>query len=216
MTGVAFDLTDREVKLMRRSTTSKDLTDIENLDRPEQEDSTAAEQLLAKIETLKAERDQFEEQAKRALADSANIRRRAEQDQMKAREIATRGMLSHLVPIVDDLQRGLASMPEDEKNSAWAQGVQLIEKKLTALLEREGSPPLKRLASRSILRCTKRWRPKTAARTTWSSRSTRQVTSMVRAFCGPRWSRLETNLISRRKQIHCGQKQDRRTSTWHE
>jgi molecular chaperone GrpE len=145
MTGVAFDLTDREVKLMRKSSASKELTDIENPDKPEQEESTVAEQLRAEIETLKAERDQFEDQAKRALADSANIRRRAEQDQMKAREIATRGMLSHLVPIVDELQRGLASMPEDEKNSAWAQGVQLIEKKLTALLEREGVTPVEAL-----------------------------------------------------------------------
>jgi len=130
---------------MRRSSASKDLTDIENPDKQEQEESTNAEQLRAEIETLKAERDQFEDQAKRALADSANIRRRAEQDQMKAREIAMRGMLSHLVPIVDELQRGLSSMPEDEKNSAWAQGVQLIEKKLTALLEREGVTPVEAL-----------------------------------------------------------------------
>jgi hypothetical protein len=56
MTGVAFDLTDREVKLMRRSSASKDLTDIENPDKQEQEESTNAEQLRAEIETLKAER----------------------------------------------------------------------------------------------------------------------------------------------------------------
>jgi molecular chaperone GrpE len=33
-------------------------------------------------------------------------------------------------------------MPEDEKNSAWVQGVQMIEKKLTGLLEREGVTPV--------------------------------------------------------------------------
>lgn len=124
---------------MRKSSASKEPTDTETA---EQDGSAANDQLQAEIETLKAERDQFEDQAKRALADSANIRRRAEQDQMNAREIATRGLLDRLVPIVDELQRGLASMPEEEKGSPWAQGVQLIEKKLTALLEREGVTPL--------------------------------------------------------------------------
>jgi molecular chaperone GrpE len=129
---------------MRKSSASREPADIEHLEQA-QDESSAVDQLQAEIETLKAERDQFEDQAKRALADSANIRRRAEQDQMKAREIATRGMLGHLVPIVDELQRGLASMPDDEKNSAWAQGVQMIEKKLIALLEREGVTPIEAL-----------------------------------------------------------------------
>jgi molecular chaperone GrpE len=145
MTGVAFDLSDREVKLMRKSSAAKEPADIETPENLEQDESTNIDQLQAEIEVLKAERDQLEDRAKRALADSANIRRRAEQDQMKAREIATRGMLSQLVPIVDELKRGLSSMPEDEKNSAWAQGVQLIEKKLTALLEREGVAPIEAL-----------------------------------------------------------------------
>lgn len=105
-------------------------------------DEPTAEQLQAEIEALKAERNEMEDRAKRALADSANIRRRAEQDQIKAREIATRGLLGHLVPIVDDLQRALASVPAEETGSAWVQGVQMIEKKLIGLLEREGVAPV--------------------------------------------------------------------------
>jgi molecular chaperone GrpE len=114
----------------------------EQTETAEQAESATSLDGQAEIEALTAERDQYLAQAQRALADFANFRRRSEQDRIQAREIATRGLLTHLVPIADELQRGLATMPEEEKGSAWAQGVQLIEKKLAALLEREGVAPI--------------------------------------------------------------------------
>jgi molecular chaperone GrpE len=122
---------------MRKSSASEERVEV-----PEAEETTANDQIQAEIEALKIERDQYLDHAQRALADVANIRRRADQERVKMREIATNGILSHLVPIYDELQRGLSTMPEEEKGSAWAQGVQLIEKKLAALLEREGVSPI--------------------------------------------------------------------------
>ena len=131
---------------MRKTSAAKEPTEIERTDPLEhEEESTAPNQNHAEIEALKTERDEYLGQAQRALADFANFRRRSEQERVQAREIATRGLLGHLVPIVDELQRGLATMPEEEKGSAWAQGVQLIEKKLAALLEREGVIPVEAL-----------------------------------------------------------------------
>ena len=106
------------------------------------EQMSAETDVEAQIEALTAERDEYLAQAQRALADFANFRRRSEQERLQAREIATRGLLTQLVPIVDELRRGLETMPKDEKESAWAQGVQLIGKKLDALLEREGVVPI--------------------------------------------------------------------------
>jgi molecular chaperone GrpE len=59
-----------------------------------------------------------------------------------AREIATRGLLVQLVPVLDDFQRAIGAVPESDRESSWVQGVQLIEKKLQALLEREGVTPI--------------------------------------------------------------------------
>lgn len=87
---------------------------------------------------LTAERDGLFDQLQRSVAEFANYRRRVEQERLRAREVATRGILQQLLPIMDDLHRALANVPEDQAQTSWVQGVQFIEKKLTALLEREG------------------------------------------------------------------------------
>lgn len=111
-------------------------------DVPDQASEENGSIAQADYEAVVAQRDQYLEQAQRALADLANFRRRVDQERAASREIATRGLLGQFVPIIDDLHRALAHVPESEKDSSWVQGVQLIEKKLMSLLEREGVTPI--------------------------------------------------------------------------
>ncbi len=97
------------------------------------------------LATLTAERDSYLDQLKRSLAEFANYRRRVDQERAQARELATRDLLRALVPIVDDFQRALAVVPDELRNHPWVQGVHLIERKLVALLEREGVTPIEAL-----------------------------------------------------------------------
>jgi len=94
------------------------------------------------LERALAERDEYLDQLKRSRADYQNLSRRVEQDRLRARSLATSAILTQLLPAVDDLNRALASVPEEQKSTSWVQGVQLIEKKLAALLEREGVSPI--------------------------------------------------------------------------
>jgi molecular chaperone GrpE len=89
-----------------------------------------------------AERDSYLDQLQRSVAEFANYRRRVEQERTRARELATRGILSQLLPLIDDLHRALANVPADQASTSWVQGVQFIEKKLGGLLEREGVTPI--------------------------------------------------------------------------
>lgn len=97
------------------------------------------------VAALTAERDSYLDQLKRSLAEFANYRRRVDQERAQARELATRDLLRALVPIVDDFQRALAAVPEELRGNPWVQGVHLIERKLVALLEREGVTPIEAL-----------------------------------------------------------------------
>ncbi|MER3436708.1 MAG: nucleotide exchange factor GrpE [Chloroflexota bacterium] len=94
------------------------------------------------LATLTAERDSYLDQLKRSLAEFANYRRRVDQERAQARELATRDLLRALVPIVDDFQRALTAVPDELRHHPWVQGVHLIERKLVALLEREGVTPI--------------------------------------------------------------------------
>lgn len=94
------------------------------------------------LAAVTAERDSYLDQLQRSVAEFANYRRRVEQERVRAREVASRDILSQLLPIIDDLQRALANVPDDQATTSWVQGVQLIEKKLLGLLEREGVTPI--------------------------------------------------------------------------
>lgn len=99
------------------------------------------------LATVIAERDSYLDQLKRSLAEFANYRRRVDQERALARELSTRDLLRALVPIIDDLERALAAVPADLRKHPWVEGIQLIERKLQALLEREGVTPVEALGN---------------------------------------------------------------------
>ena len=88
------------------------------------------------------ERDGYLEQLQRSRADFANFRRRTEQERAQIRELANQVLLAQLVPVLDDLQRALAAVPEDQRDTPLVQGLQLIERKFWGVLERAGVTPI--------------------------------------------------------------------------
>jgi molecular chaperone GrpE len=74
----------------------------------------------------------------RAAADMANYRRRTEQERSELVKNANADLIRRLLPVLDDLARGLQTIPADQANQAWVEGMRLIERKLLATLEQEG------------------------------------------------------------------------------
>jgi molecular chaperone GrpE len=89
-----------------------------------------------------AERDGYLDQLQRSRAEFANFRRRTEQERAQIREIANQALLAQFLPVLDDLQRALAAVPEAERGAALVQGLQLIERKFWGVLERAGVAPI--------------------------------------------------------------------------
>ena len=101
------------------------------------EDKEAAEadpeEPLARAER---ERDQYLDLAQRAQADFENYRKRAAREAAAAGERAKSGLVRELLPIVDNLERAIASAEEGEQH--LAEGVRLVHSELIAVLERNG------------------------------------------------------------------------------
>jgi molecular chaperone GrpE len=85
---------------------------------------------------LKAERDRYLDLAKRAQADFDNYRKRAAKDAAAAGARAKVGLVRELLPVVDNLERALASASESD--AAIAEGVRLVHADLVGVLERNG------------------------------------------------------------------------------
>ena len=74
--------------------------------------------------------------AQRIQADFENYRKRAAREAAVAGERARSGLVRELLPIVDNLERALASAEEGEQH--LAEGVRLVHSELIAVLERNG------------------------------------------------------------------------------
>lgn len=96
------------------------------------------EGLQAKIQTLAAAYESAKEQSLRSLADAQNARRRAEQDVEKAHKFGLERMVNDLLPVVDNLERALASIDTtNEVFASVAEGIQLTHKSFVDALARQ-------------------------------------------------------------------------------
>ena len=77
-------------------------------------------------------------QWQRAQADFINYKRRSEHEKGEAIKYANGLLILSLLSIVDDLQRAIASVPEEISDHNWVEGINLINRKLTAFLESQG------------------------------------------------------------------------------
>ena len=92
----------------------------------------APEEKLAIAEAKAAE---YLEGWQRARAEFANARKRLERERGEARRNATIDVVGRLLPILDDFQRAMESVPGNIANDSWFEGVALVYRKLTSILD---------------------------------------------------------------------------------
>ena len=107
----------------------------ENIEMPQEHDF-AADAMAA----LEAERDEFRDKFMRALADAENTRKRADRDRREAENYGGSRLARDLLPVYDNLKRGLAAIPEDSRaaSSALIEGVELTLRELTGVMKKHG------------------------------------------------------------------------------
>lgn len=74
----------------------------------------------------------------RTMAEFDNFRKRSEKEKTQMFEIGAKDIVEKILPIIDNFERGLSSVPEDDKDSAFVQGIEQIYKQLITALESAG------------------------------------------------------------------------------
>ena len=87
------------------------------------------------IDTIINERDQYKNIAQRAQADLINYKNRVTEEREATYVMIVSRFVSSLLPIIDNFNRAISSMPDD---NSWYQGLSMIEKSLNQLIESEG------------------------------------------------------------------------------
>ena len=86
--------------------------------------------------SVERQRDEYLALAQRTQADFENFRKRAAREAAAAGERARGTLVRELLPVLDNLERALASAEEGEQH--LAEGVKLVHSELLAVLQRNG------------------------------------------------------------------------------
>ncbi len=78
----------------------------------------------------------------RLMAEFENARKRNAKEQNHMYDIGAKEVLSKLLPVVDNLERGLDALSEEEKEGAFAKGVIKIYEQLITTLDEIGVTPM--------------------------------------------------------------------------
>lgn len=91
-----------------------------------------------KLETLENEKKDLEDRVIRQMAEFENYRKRTEKEKATMFEMGAKSIIEKVLPIVDNFERGIASVPQDQQNGSVYEGMNLIYKQLMAELDKAG------------------------------------------------------------------------------
>jgi molecular chaperone GrpE len=96
------------------------------------------ENLKNELNEMRAKADEYLDGWQRARADFANYKKRVDRDQAQVYQLAVSSIVKRYLDVVDDLERALKNKPQKGDGAVWAEGIELVYRKMLALLESEG------------------------------------------------------------------------------
>lgn len=82
--------------------------------------------------------EELEDKVKRQLAEFENFRNRTEREKAAMYETGAKSVIEKILPVIDNFERGLASVPEEEKESPFVDGMNKVYKQMMTELENLG------------------------------------------------------------------------------
>jgi len=95
-----------------------------------------------KTDAMKEQIEQLEDKVKRQLAEFENFRNRTEKEKQIMFETGARSVIEKILPIVDNFERGFASVDPEDKNDAFVEGMNMVYRQLMTELDNLGVKPI--------------------------------------------------------------------------
>lgn len=106
--------------------------------QPDQGEVESVTEIKRQLEAQQARADECLNLLQRTQADFINYKRRTTQEQSERRTAAQAAILAQILPALDDLRRALQSIPPELSDNSWVQGILLVAKRLSDVLEQAG------------------------------------------------------------------------------
>ena len=135
----------------QEETTEAAAEEKETSETPEAEEKESAEEVPEKKSKFfkkdkkdkkDAEIEELKDRLVRQMAEFDNYRKRTDKEKKQNYEIGASDFILKILPVVDNFERGLGAMTDADKESSFAQGIEMIYKQLMKQLEDLGVKPI--------------------------------------------------------------------------
>ena len=86
--------------------------------------------------------EELTDKVKRQMAEFDNFRKRTEKEKSQMYDMGAKTIVEKILPVIDNFERGLAAVPEDNKEDAFVVGMYKIYRQMLTVLEEAGVKPI--------------------------------------------------------------------------
>lgn len=116
----------------------ENVTDGEDTEQVQDDDKKGFFKKKDKKDKKDIQIEELTDKYRRTMAEFDNFRKRTEKEKSAMYEIGARDIIEKLLPVVDNFERGLATIPEEDKSNPVAEGMEKIYRQFTKMLEDAG------------------------------------------------------------------------------
>ncbi|RHP53331.1 nucleotide exchange factor GrpE [Clostridiaceae bacterium AF31-3BH] len=139
----------QEEEVVVEDTKAEDISEAADQAEPETAEEDAGTDKKGFFGKKKEKKDKKDEQIaeltdklKRQLAEFENFRNRTDKEKSQMYAVGAKDVIEKILPVIDNFERGLKSIPEDQKGGPVASGMEMIYKQLITVLTDLGVTPI--------------------------------------------------------------------------
>ena len=139
----------QEEEVVVEDTKAEDISEAADQAEPETAEEDAGTDKQGFFGKKKEKKDKKDEQIaeltdklKRQLAEFENFRNRTDKEKSQMYAVGAKDVIEKILPVIDNFERGLKSIPEDQKDGPVASGMEMIYKQLITVLSDLGVTPI--------------------------------------------------------------------------
>lgn len=142
----AEEQTETAAEAASEENVSEETVEEETVEKAEDEDAQEAKGGFFKKKEKKDKKDEkieeLTDRVRRQMAEFDNFRKRTEKEKSQMFETGAKSIIEKILPVIDNFERGLSTVPEEEKGSPFAEGMEKIYKQLMTMLDEAGVKPI--------------------------------------------------------------------------
>ena len=137
-------ISEADTEEVVEETDTQENTTEETADAAEEEETAEKKGLFGKKKKDKKDEkiEELTDMVKRQMAEFDNFRKRTEKEKASMYAVGAKEIIEKILPVVDNFERGLAAVPEEEKESPFADGMMKIYKQMMTVFEEMGVKPI--------------------------------------------------------------------------